>query len=610
MLVWLAATLALFWSGLGALRLKVSWYLAVDQLGYLLFARDLLAGHVFHQWPPAAALATRLPDPTDLLAQSYLWDHGLLYSRYAPGFPIFLALWTGLFGADAAHALNPLVFLAVLATLIWLVWRVNGSLWLGTIVAALVFLCPTGVTLWALTPTRDLSAHLCGLLGLAALAGSSALAASTAFGAGLALGGAASIRPDAVLYLIPAAALLMGRWRSAPGRAALGRLATAGAFGMLLGLTPSFVYYGVATGNPLRPPQAVEMQGFFGPARLRALEQAPAGRRIGFPPRAWRGGELEPVSGEGMKLAYLPTTLPGNWAKIHRFYGNVFVMAAIAGLAVAAVLRPFFALAVGAYIVTALLFYSCWGRPYGRYLVSIWLLAPTLMVNGTLGSIELVRRLWARGARDVARWVAAGGIVVLLACYFGAGPQPNGTVQLALTRLVVIATVVGLGAAALWPERPIEQLVAPVLALVLAFAGATWLAAPASRATVQRPEIVRAAEVARRTFAPRAVLITSEDVGRPAENFEYYTDVHALYLTDLARWQIPIEEAVFLFLVAEQEPYLLIPRTLPERDQILAGLRGQFLVELVADIPPERNYDYFVASAFHGGLPLELWHVR
>jgi hypothetical protein len=609
-LVWLAATLALFWSGLGALRLKVSWYLAVDQLGYLLFARDLLAGHVFHQWPPAAALATRLPDPTDVLAQSYLWDHGLLYSRYAPGFPILLALWTGLVGTDAAHELNPLVFLAVLATLIAFVWRVNGSLWLGTIAAALVFLCPTGVTLWALTPTRDLSAHLCGLLGLTALAGGGALAARTAFAAGLALGGAASIRPDAVLYLIPATALAVGRWRSASGHAALGRLVSVGALGMLLGLAPSFVYYGIATGNPLRPPQVVEMRGFFGPARLDALAQPPPGPRIGFPPRAWRGGELEPVSGEGMKLVYLPTTLPGNWAKIHRFYGNVFVVAAIAGLAVAAVLRPFFALAVGAYVVTALLFYSCWGRPYGRYLVSIWLLVPTLIVNGTLGSVELVRWFWARGARDVARWGATGGIVMLLACYFGAGPQPDGTVQLALTRLVVVATVVGLGAAALWPERPIERLVAPALALVLAFAGTAWLAAPASRATVQRPEIVRATEVARRTFAPRAVLITSEDVGRPAENYEYYTDVHALYLTDLARWRIPIEEAVFLLLVGEQEPYLLIPRTLPEHDRILAGLRAQFLVELVADIPPQRNYDYFVASAFHGGVPLELWHVR
>src|SRR5262245_40723154 len=236
LVAWFVATALLFWYGLGALRAQVTWYLAVDQLGYLLFARDLLAGHVFHQWPPATALATRLPDPTDVLAQSYIWSHGQLYSRYAPGFPLILALWTGLFGEQAAHALNPLIFLAVLATLIALVKRVHGSLWPGTIVAALVFLCPTGVTLWALTPTRDLSAHLCGLLGLTALAGSGILAPWTLLAAGLALGAAVSIRPDAVLYLLPAAVLAGWRWRRGVGLAPLARMAGAGAIGLLLGL--------------------------------------------------------------------------------------------------------------------------------------------------------------------------------------------------------------------------------------------------------------------------------------------------------------------------------------------------------------------------------------
>ena len=607
---WMGATALLFWNGLAALRLKVSWYLAVDQLGYLLFARDLLAGHIFHQWPPAAALATRLPDPTDVLAQSYLWDHGVLYSRYAPGFPIILALWTGLFGANAAYALNPLVFLAVLGTLIALVWRVFGSLWLGTLVAALVFLCPTGVTLWALTPTRDLSAHLCGLLGLTALAGERPLRHTTLLAAGVALGSAASIRPDAVLYLIPAAVLAIGRWRAQHGATSLVRLGSAGALGLLLGLTPSFLYYGMATGNPFRPPQAVEVQDFFGPARLDALEDAPAAPGVGFPPRAWRGGDLEPVSGEGMKLAYLTTTLPGNWAKIRRLYGDVLVVLAVVGLGVAAVMRPVFALAVGAYITTALLFYSCWGRPYGRYLVSIWLLAPILMVNGAMGSVELVRHFWEGGRRDAARWLAVGGIVLLLACYLTLGPRADGSIQIQVTRLLVAGTVLALGAAAVWPAQPVARMAAPALALVFALFGSARLAEPSPRATVQGPEIAHASEVARRTFKPRAVLITSEDVGRPAENYEYYTDVHALYLTDLARWRIPIEEAIFLFLVTEQEPYLLIPRQLPEHDQILATLRAEFLVELVADIPPQRNYDYFVASAFHGGVPLELWHVR
>jgi hypothetical protein len=609
---WLVVTAALFWFGLGALRLKVSWYLAVDQLGYLLFARDLLHGHVFHLWPPADALASKLPDPTDVLAQSYLWDHGRLYSRYAPGFPLILALWTGLFGADAAHALNPLLFLVVLGVLITLVYRLMGSVWAGTLVAALVFVCPTGVTLWALTPTRDMSAHLCGLIAVTVLAGPGALAATTLLGAGLALGAAASIRPDAVLYMIPAGILLAGRWRRSESHAPLVRLAAAASLGLLIGLLPSFVYYGIATGNPLRPPQAVEVHDFFGPARLDGLDLSTPNQRVGYPPGAWRGSDVEPVSGEGMKLVYLPTTLPGNWAKIRRLYGDVLVLLAVMGLGVAAVLRPLAALALGGYVLAALLFYSCWGRPYGRYLVSIWLLTPILIAYGTLGAVELVERFGADGRRDLARWLAVGGGIVLLACYvlFGPGPQASGTVQLPVTRLLVLATLIGLGAATVWPARPVARVTAMVLAIVLAGLGSLWLAEPSPRATVQRPEIVRATEVASRTFPKNAVLITSEDVGRPAENYEYYAGVHSLYFTDLARWRIGIEEAVFLFLIAEQEPYLLLPRGLPERDQMLASLRSQFLVELVADIPPQRNYDYFVASAFHGGVPLELWRVR
>ena len=513
-------------------------------------------------------------------------------------------------GEQAAHTLNPLVFLAVLATLIALVKRAHGSLWPGTIVAALIFLCPTGVSLWALTPTRDLSAHLCGLLGLTALAGAGSLTAWTLFAASLALGFAATIRPDAVLYLLPAAVLAGWRWRHGAAHASLARLGGAAAIGLLLGFTPSFVYYGIVTGNPLRPPQAVELKEFFGPARLDSLKEQPAEGRIGYPPKAWRGTDLEPLSGEGMKLAYLPTTLPGNWMKIRRLYGDMLVVLAVVGLGAAAVLRPALALALGLYITTALIFYSFWGRSYGRYLVSIWLLAPVLMMNGVLGGAELVRRLWARGARDAARWVGIGGVVFVLGCYLALGPPADDTLRLGVTRLLVIATVLGLGAAAVWPEQPIEKIAAVALALALVFFGTTWLAEPGPRAPVQRSEILRATEVARRTFKPRAVLITSEDVGRPAENYEYYTDVHALYLTDLARWGLSVEEAVFYFLIAEQEPYLLLPRNLPERDRILARLRGLFHLEAVAEIPPERSHDYFVSSGFHGGVPLELWHVR
>jgi hypothetical protein len=198
----------------------------------------------------------------------------------------------------------------------------------------------------------------------------------------------------------------------------------------------------------------------------------------------------------------------------------------------------------------------------------------------------------------------------LLGVYLTLGPRADGTIRLELTRLLVIGTALALAVAAAWPHRRVTRFVAPLFVLVLVFFGTAKLAEPSPRAGVQRPEIERAIAVVRRTFAPRAVLMTTEDIGRPAENFEYYAGVHALYFTDLDRWRLSVEDATFLFLVAEMEPYLLIPRTLPERDTLLATLRSRYLLELVADIPPDRNYDYFVASAFHAGVPLELWRVR
>src|SRR5262245_36426018 len=65
---------------------KITWYLAVDQYGYLAFGHDLAAGHVFHHWPPLDAFVSRLPAQVDVLVQTYVYDHGKLYCRYAPGF--------------------------------------------------------------------------------------------------------------------------------------------------------------------------------------------------------------------------------------------------------------------------------------------------------------------------------------------------------------------------------------------------------------------------------------------------------------------------------------------------------------------------------------------
>src|SRR5438552_1950217 len=97
---------------------KITWYLAVDQFGYLVFAHDLLHGHVLHHWPPLDALIGRLPPRADILAQTYVADGARAYCRYSPGFPILLAAWLRIFGDDGAHYLNPSIFMALLVLLV------------------------------------------------------------------------------------------------------------------------------------------------------------------------------------------------------------------------------------------------------------------------------------------------------------------------------------------------------------------------------------------------------------------------------------------------------------------------------------------------------------
>ncbi|HJQ83315.1 MAG TPA: hypothetical protein VKA21_04520, partial [Candidatus Binatia bacterium] len=556
---------------------------------------------------PATALGGLLPQPTDVLAQTYVLDQGRLYSRYAPGFPILLAGWTALFGGAAAHVLNPIVLLLLLVVVIALGWRLFRSPWRGTALAVLLLVCPTGASLWALTPTRDLAAHLCAFVALALLAGRGVLRVPQVLVAGLALGYAASIRPDTVLYLVPASVLAGGRWWSHREWPAFGRLAAAGVLGVALGLAPSLAYYWAATGNPFVPTQSMEVAGFFGGPETPAADEVPDAH-VGYPPAAWRGTTGSAVSGGGLKLEYLWTTLPGNWAKIQTAYGPVLLAIAGWGLVVALILRPAFGLAAASYVVVALFLFSCWARPYGRYLVGIWLLVPALLVEGTFGSLDLVRRLHGRGGSATARGLAAVLAVALVVGHLLFGPREDATTALLpVTRLLALGGAAALAAAAIRPERRIAMVAVPVLVLGLVALGCGRLwATTGSRATFQRPQAAAAASIVRRTLASPAVVITSEDIGRPLENLEYYADVRAIYLTDLERWNIPIWRAMFELLVSETEPYLLIPRSLPQRDRILSTLRGRVQLDLVQEIPPERNFDYFATA----GVTLELWHVR
>src|SRR5207302_2028872 len=179
---------------------------------------------------------------------------------------------------------------------------------------------------------------------------------------------------------------------------------SAAAIGLLIGLAPLLAYNWMTSGNPFRPTQAMEVERFFqssAPAPTAPAPQ-PDKTRIGYPPPGWHGGTIEAVQGGGLRLSNLRTTLPGNVAILRGAYGNVMLAIAIWGAVVALVRRrTLFVLAVS-YVLIGLVFFSFWSRPDNRYLSGVFCMLPLLIVEGTLGTLDVVRllarrRLAARG---------------------------------------------------------------------------------------------------------------------------------------------------------------------------------------------------------------------
>jgi len=620
--LWLAATAELLVLTALAVHQHTTWYLAIDQFGYLTFAHDLLHGRVFHHWPPFDALAARLPAQVDVLVQSYVADHGRLYCRYPPGYPLLLAGWIGLLGDDAAHVLNPTIFLALLTLLLAFGTRLYRSRWWATAGVALVVLFSrqTELFLWALTPVRDPATHLAGLLGLFLLlpAGGARLSARRVAAAGLALGYAGSIRPDAVIYLVAAGLVAAARWwEERPGwRDALRQLA-AGAVALTLGLAPLLAYNTIATGRPWRLTQGMEVRSFLAAPSPPAAER-PAEPRVGYPSDAWRGGTLSPVQwhsgtvspvqGGGLRLANLRHMLPANVALVRAAYGDVLLALALWGALVALVQRRVLFLATVPYAVLALLLVSCWSNlgSAARYLSGVHFLLPLLIVEGALGTAALVRR------RPAEAWGLAAGFALALGAVALLGGKTPGTGMFAHLILLVPALAAAGALAAAWSRRDATAVVAPVLALALVVL-TCWRLSPQleTSARFQGPEMARARAIFGRNVEPGAVVITTEDVGRPAENIEYYSGVaHALYLTDLERWRLTVGDAADLLARGGMTPYLLLPKTGPGLDRLLDALGHRFAVELAADIPARRAIDYFVAAAsLPDGIHMQLYRL-
>jgi len=614
--LWVAATSALFvFTALGVER-KITWYLAVDQYGYLAFAHDLAHGRVFHHWPPLDALAAKLPERVDVLSQTYVFDkaRGLLYCRYAPGFAIVLAGWLRLFGDDGAHYLNPTVFIVLLAVLLVFQARVFRSRWRATAGVALVVLFPTMLHLWSLTLVRDLPTHLAAFVGLLLLlpVKGRPLGWRRTAAAGVALGFAGSCRPDTLVYLGSAVLIAVARWRHE--RARLGfvlRGLAAGLLGVVVGLAPFLAYNWAATGSPFRPTQGMEVQLFPSNAPPPPLPPPPL-PRIGYPSGAWHGGTVTSVQGGGLRLVNIPRVLPGIIGLLRAPYGDVILGLAVWGAIVALVRRRLLFLAAVPYIVLAVLFYSCWSKPDARYLVGVYFFISMLIVEGVLGTMDVARRLARSGTPGTARWFAAGfAILVLIAALIVREPQAVGALPMLLVLVPGFAVVSALAQTA-WPARRVSGIASAAFALAMVTL-ACWRGAQGlnARATFQRPQMLRARATFAQSVPPGGVVITTEDVGRPGENIDYYSGVaHAFYLTDLMRWRLTIADAASLLANAGFTPYLLIPTTQPHRGEMLASLGDRFTVELAADIPKAKAIDYFTAAAFYpGGIHMELYRL-
>jgi hypothetical protein len=620
--VWWAAMLVLFVYTWQWLERQVTWYLAVDQFGYLNFAHDLMRGHVFHEWKPLVALTQFLQERTDMMAQTYVYDHGRLYCRYSPGFPMLLASWITIFGDEGAHYLNPSVYMTLLALLVAFQWRAFHSPWRAGVGAALITLFPNFMHYWGLTLTRDLSAHLFAFVGLyLLLPNGRRLLSGRTLAAGLALGFAVTIRPDAVLYLIPGSFMVLLRWWSErPDVASIGRAVGAGLLGVLIGTAPFLAFNWAATGNPFLPTQGMELPLL--PSTPLEVKQptAPAADanvppatettpKVGYPPGGWRGGTKDQVQGGGLRISHLATTLPGNWRLLLNAYSPVLIGLAVWGAIVAAIMRPVLAAGAISYVTVAFLFFSCWPRADHRYLVGVFIFLAVLIVEGAFGTLDLVRLLWRRRQRDVARAVAVSAALLLAGgTAFAWSGLNKGTV------LPVLVPVVALGAAAAalasLTGRRVSAIAAIAMMLVVVGIKVNRVEAESTRrAPFQRPQMLQARANMARYLEPNSVVITSEETGRPAENIEWYSErADALYITDLMRWRLPISRVAGALIVKGMRPYLYIAADQRGKQRMLTDLRN-FKVEKVADIAPEQAMAHFVAAPFHRGIRMELYRL-
>jgi hypothetical protein len=643
---------------------KVTWYLAIDQYGYLTFAGDLAQGRIFHEWPPMQVLAPAIPVPhVDVRAQTYVFDGERMFCRYTPGFPILLAAWMRMLGANAAHYIDPTLFLALLAVHHALARRllaaVAGARWLALVGTLLLLLLPSYLHLWAITILRDIAAQLFALTAmLVTVRRDVPMSRRRAGLIGFLVGYLICIRIDAGLFALPIGLLFLTQAR------ARGSMAVAAAL-FVIGVTPLLLYNHASTGNPLRPTQSMELESFF-QARHESPDNAPATARAEPPPRHAANRQLRritpddgtigapspapltvaqnravqsaaaappPVQGGGLRLSNLPRTFPGNVQYLRNAFGTVVLTLALLGVVTALVTNRRLFMATVPYVAVALVFYSCWSRPDPRYIAGIFVLTPFLTLAGLSGlwqgSAALRRArdagrlslIWqlaiVAGATSCAVWLWSDDLQV---AWFtveeavAAGAWRGGSalpVVSALVALLAIVPTCSLTLAGSRPGRRVATWPAATLAILLVLT-AVVRAIPGwhRHASFQSAEVAAARETIESVVPPGAVVVTTDEVGRPAENIDHYTHAHALYLEDLARWRIPLRRTMILLLDAGHEVYFLIPSASRSGRAAIDRLRTRLLqVTHVAHVDAGEAHRYFVASRF-GAQPLDFYRIQ
>ncbi|HEY8513879.1 MAG TPA: hypothetical protein VIS07_00020, partial [Candidatus Binatia bacterium] len=357
--------------------------------------------------------------------------------------------------------------------------------------------------------------------------------------------------PDAVLYGVSLGVLFRIE------RGGL-RDALLGAVAFLVGALPLFAYNTVTQGHPFAFTQGAEFREVLSV--------------VGTPWLVLAQTMFE--SGGAFRLANLWQTLPGNVAHLERSFGWLGLLTLLGVAWGIRVRRPLVA-AFAPYPLVAVPFYSCWSHPDARYLAGAALCLIPLTAVGTAVACRLVADERRSHAWRIAALLAA-------ALVLGQRWLPHALRVPAIgVRESVLAGA--LAASALLPlvpraGRALSRLapLLPALALV-ALAGVRLAASSAQRDPFQRPQVEQA-RAALGALVPRgSLVITSEALGRPAENIAHYLGVDALYLSELALLRRQGPEAAVLAILSGRRAFFLVDQrqvvALDETMRDIAALR-------------------------------------